>query len=317
MKDEVTHIVETAKGLVCLSLVSKKKNDSPFGSLFRITEKSKTDQADEILTTNETLSALWASPKGHLWLGCADGRVATTAPFDWEAPSRKADYREHNGGPPWKVSTPPVDSLEKLPPNVSMMWGSADDDVHVGTNGGHLYHWNGKKWQQTREGDGTAEQTILDIKGHGPDNVFAIGTRDLLLHFDGRKWRELPTPGAPNDSESLGGIALLPDKKSVLICTAGDEGRLLRGGAKGFTEFGRYPFSLNDVVTLGDRVLFAIWDGVAELMGKDVKVIKSNFLTAGAFEGRGRVFFTEPENGLRFIQHNPRDKALPWQRRTF
>ena len=316
MEEEITHIVDTAKGIVFLSLTSDDEDDAPVGGLFRVTEKGKKDQANEILTTNETLSALWASPKGHLWVGCADGRVATTAPVGWAAPSDEADYRAQNGGPAWTVATLPLDSFERLPPNVTMMWGSADDDVHVGTHGGHLYHWNGKIWKQLREGDGSADQTIVDIKGHGRDSVFAIGTRDLLLYFDGAQWREVPTPGAPNESESLGGIGLLPDG-SVLICSAGDEGRLLHGGAAGFTEFGRYPLPLNDIAVVGDRVLFAVWDGVAELQGRKVKVVKSTFLTAGAFEGRDRVFFTEPDGeGLQFIVHDPSDDP-PWQRRTY
>jgi hypothetical protein len=316
LEDEITHVIDTAKGLVFLSLTSDDDDDAPVGALFRIDAKDKTGEAKEILTTNETLSALWASPKGHLWVGCADGRVATTAAVGWGGSSDDADYREHNGCPAWQVATLPPDSLENLPPNVTVIWGSADDDVHVGAHGGHLYHWNGKTWRQTREGDGTAYQTIGDIKGHGRDSAFAIGARDLLLHFDGQQWRELPTPGAPNESETLGGIALLKDG-SVLICTAGDEGRLLHGGAAGFTEFGRYPLQLNDVATLGDRVLFAIWDGVAELTGRDVKVVKSNFLTAGAFEGKGRVFFTEPDSpGLHFIVHDPKD-AAPWQRKNY
>ncbi|WP_431052956.1 hypothetical protein [Roseateles sp. L2-2] len=316
MEEEVTHVIETAQGIVLLTLQSEDENDAPIGGLLLIDANDEQETAREILTTNETLSALWCSPAGHLWVGCADGRVATTAPVGWAAPSRQADYRAHNGSRGWTVATLPVDSLEGLPPNILKIHGSGDDDVHVGTHGGHLYHWNGKAWRQTHQGDGTAYQSIVDIKGHGRDSVFAIGTRDMILHFDGAQWRKLPTPGSPNEGESFGGIALLTDG-SVLICSAGDEGRLLHGGASGFIEFGRYPLQLNDVVTLGDRVLFAIWDGVAELVGRDVQVIKSNFLTAHAFEGRGRVFFTEPANpGIHFIVHDPA-ASPPWKRRNY
>ncbi len=317
MSEQISAIVETKKGLVFLSLDASEDDDNPVGSLWLVTQKGKGDEANEILTTNETLTALWASPKGNLWVGCADGRVATTADFDWDAPSRKADYKAHNGGPEWTVSTLPKETLEKLPPNVSVIWGSADDDVHVGTNGGHLYHWNGKKWAQTHEGDGSEEQTIQDIKGHGSDSVFAIGTRDHILHFDGKKWKSLATPGAPNEDESMGGIAILPDK-SVLICTASaDEGRLLQGNAKGFKELGQYPHPLYNMATIGKRMLFAIGEGVAELSGKKMEVVKSTFQTYDAFEGAGKIFFTEPEDGLQFIVHDPKKKESAWQRRTY
>jgi hypothetical protein len=45
---------------------------------------------------------------------------------------------------------------------------------------------------------------------------------------------------------------------------------------------------------LADRILFATGDGAAELIGRDVKMIKSHFKTATMSAGRGRVFFIEP-----------------------
>ena len=83
------------------------------------------------------------------------------------------------------------------------------------------------------------------------------------------------TPGPPNGHELLTGVLPMPDGQ-VLISVSGDIGRLLHG----FAEFGRYPIHLIGMVALCERILFATGDGVAELIDRDVTMIKSNFKTA-------------------------------------
>lgn len=315
LQREVHQVGESAAGVFFLVL-SYELGDSAsaVGSLFRLAGEGGT--AESILSTNDALRQLWVSPAGHLWLGSAEGRVATTAPIGWPAASGDLDYDVANGGPAWGIAALPRDRVEGLLPNVTAMWGSGDDDVHVGTHGGHLYRWDGRSWTQTRQGDGSSGQTIRSLRGHSIDDVYAVGTQNLLLHFDGHQWRQLLVPGTPTDGESLGGIALLDDGE-VVVCASGAQGRLLRGNATGFSEFGRYPMPLIDVAVLGDRLLFAVWDGVAELSGQEVRIVKDNFKTSGAFEGRGRVFFTEPAAPRpQFIQHDPAS-ATPWTRLKF
>lgn len=319
MQKEINQVVDTADGLVFMGLSYPPEDiGAAVGSLYRLPPGSQAgDQAIHILSTNDALRVLWASPTGHLWVASADGRVASTAPTGWSAAAGDLEYEPLNGGPTWTVSTLPLDRIEHLPPNVTAMWGTSDEDVHVGTHGGHLYHWDGKGWTQIRDGDGSSDQTIRTIRGHSADDVYAVGARDTLLHFDGRQWRNLPIPGVPTDGESMGGIALLKEG-AVMVCASGVQGRLLLGNAAGFTEFGRYPIQLNDVAVLDDRLLFAAWNGVAELFGRDVRVVKDNFKTAGAFEGRGRVFFTEPAAPrMQFIVHDPASAATPWTRSKF
>ena len=319
MQKEINQVVDTADGLVFMGLSYPPEDiGAAVGSLYRLAPGSKAgDPAVPILNTNDALRVLWASPAGQLWVGSADGHVATTAATGWAAPAGDLDYEVMNGGPAWTVSTLPRDSVKGLVPNITAIWGSGDSDVHVGTRGGHLYHWNGQAWTQTRAGDGSADQTIRTIRGHAGDDVYAVGAVDTLLHFDGGQWRNLPIPGTPVAGETLGGIALLPER-AVMLCAAGEGGRLLHGSAAGFTEFGRYPLPLNDVAVLGDRLLFAVWNGVAELAGRDVQVVKDTFKTAGAFEGRGRVFFTEPAAPrMQFIVHDPANAATPWTRSKF
>lgn len=319
LQKEINQVVETAEGIVFMGLAySPGDIGAAVGNLYRLAPGgSSGDQAIPILSTNDALRVLWTSPAGHLWVGSADGRVGTTAPTGWAVPSGDLEYEVLNGGPAWTVSALPRDRSKGLPPNVTALWGCADDDVHVGARGGHMYHWDGEHWAQTRDGDGTAAQTIRTIRGHASDDVYAVGAVDTLLHFDGQQWSNLPIPGTPTEGESLGGIALLPEK-TVMICGSGVQGRLLHGSAAGFAEFGRYAMPLNDVAALGDRLLFAVWNGVAELFGRDVRIVKDNFKTAGAFEGRGRVFFTEPAAPrMQYIVHDPAKEMTPWTRSKF
>ncbi|MDH0868121.1 hypothetical protein [Mitsuaria sp. GD03876] len=318
MQQEINQVVETADGLVFMTIVYPPEDiASAIGNVYRIpAERESEDLPTQLLATNDTLRVLWASPSGHLWVGSADGRVGTTAPVGWGAPGGGLEYQTL-AGPAWSATALPRLRNEGIAPNVTAIWGSGDDDVHVGTHGGHLYHWDGKAWTQTRDGDGTGYQTIRAVRGQGRDDVFAVGARGTLLHFDGAGWRNLPVPGGPNGGDALNGIACLDDG-TTLICATGDQGRLLHGNAQGFTELGRYAVQLVDIAAVGDRVVFATGNGVAELSGRDVRMIKETFQTSAAIAGRGRAFFTEPAApGPQFIELDPRNAEAPWWRYTF
>jgi len=205
----------------------------------------------------------------------------------------------------------------KLPPNVTAIWGTSDEDVHVGTYGGHIYHWDGVTWSQVYEGPGEGNETIRALGGSSQKDVFAGAAGSTLLHFDGTAWTRLQLPGAPNGHETVTGIAAKKPGE-VVISASGDQGRLLHGSASALAELGRYPLQLIDMAALGDRLLFATGDGVAELSGRNVAMIKSNFRTATLSAGIGRLFIIEPApESPRFAEYDPRNADAPWWRYTF
>ena len=66
------------------------------------------------------------------------------------------------------------------------------------------------------------------------------------------------------------------------------------------------------------RILFATGDGVAELIGRDIQMIKSTFKTATVSVGIERLFFIEPAQELPcFIEYRPGVDDAPWWRTTF
>lgn len=271
----------------------------------------------QVLATNDTLRTMWAAPSGALWVASSNGSVGTTAKVRWPAPTSGADYLTLGSSPKWSVTDLPRIRATRLPPNVTALWGTGDSDVYAGTYGGHIYRWDGANWAQVFDGPGKGKGTIRAFGG-APNDVYALGRQETILHFDGRAWRRLLVPDPPNGHEGFTGMLRMPDG-DVLIAGAGDKGRLLHGSALGgLQEFGRYSIQLIDMAPLGDRILFATGDGVAELTGPDVKMIRSTFKTATMSAGKERVFFIEPaQKQPTFVQYDPRRADVPWARVTY
>jgi hypothetical protein len=100
---------------------------------------------------------------------------------------------------------------------LSDIWGSSAKDVYVvgsnSNNRGLMWHFDGKSWTDVKLGvtqGGTIVGAIdlRDIYGFGPNNIWAVGDHirnnpnpppnfldsSLLIHFDGGRWEEIPTP---------------------------------------------------------------------------------------------------------------------------
>ncbi len=270
------------------------------------------DVPAQVLASNDSPSVLWASPTGSVWVGSSSGHVATTAEVTWEATTR-ARYISKDDEAPWTATSLPPVRATGLPANVTALWGSSDHQVFAGTYGGDIFQWDGRAFTQAYEGPGRGQASIRAFGG-GADDVFAAAADGVLLHFDGAGWRRVPVPDGPHGVEHLTGVAALPDG-SVVISASGSQGRLLRGTAGGLVELTRTPIPLIDLVAIGDRLLMATGDGVAEWQAGAVGMIKSNFLTATAWPGRGRVFFIEPAQQVpAYIEFDPGNAARPWFR---
>ena len=271
-----------------------------------------------VLATNEPLRKLWASPSGALWVASANGSVGTTAEVQWPPmPKGGADYLTLGDSPKWSSINLPRVGSTGLSPNVTALWGTADDDVYAGAFGGHIARWDGTSWTQVFDGPGKGGGTIYAFGGTAGD-VYAVGKDGTALHFDGSSWKPFSLPGPANGHEMISGIARMSDGAVVLSC-AGNAGRLLRGSAaNGFAEVLRAPVQLIGMAQLGERLLFATGDGVAELVERDVTMIKSNLKTVSISEGKGRVFLIEPTQPLpQFCEYDPRQTAAPWWRKAF
>jgi hypothetical protein len=321
LKSDVLRVVEAKRAVYYLTADYEEADiGHAVGTVFKTSgARDEEDAPEMVLSSNDTLSGLWLSPDGSLWVSSATGKVATTASVPWDAAGSGdgVGYSEEDGGLSWAVKAlPPVKSTG-LPPNITALWGIDDENVFVGTHGGHIYQWNGKDWRQTHEGPGRGDGTLGAFGGPAANDVFAAGRQGTLLHFDGAGWQAVLVPGESNGRETFTAVQVLPTDE-VLISSAGSQGRLLHGGAQGLTEFGRYEVPLIGMALLDDRVLFATGDGCAELVGRDVKVIKDTFQTVNVFPGRDRVFYVEAEQEYPgYVEYVPAEDEAPWWRMAF
>jgi hypothetical protein len=270
----------------------------------------------QTLATNDSLRVMWASPSGALWVGSADGHIATTAAVQWPAAQRGADYGATRG-PAWSATSLPLLASNGLPPNITALWGLGDDNVFAGTYGGHIYHWNGRNWQQTHQDNPALRRSVRAFGGTGPHDVYAVGSQGMLLHFNGKGWRQLQIPSEGEANEGFTGVLALPDH-TVFISASSNTGRLLHGTVSGLSEFTRCDMPLIDMGALGKRILFATGAGVAELIDNRIQIIKSNFMTATMSIGVERAFFIEPAQPLpSYIEYNPANSDAPWRRNKY
>jgi hypothetical protein len=265
------------------------------------------------LNTNDSLNPLWASPAGNLWVGSANGNIWTTAPVGWRTPPEfDVDFTIEEPSLPWLVTTLPPPSGRKFPPNLTAIWGSADDDVHVGTFSGAIYHFDGKAWAQSSSEVSTC---LHEIHGSARDHVFCVGEEGVVLHFDGRAWRRVPFPGDAGSREGLTGVRVMGEK-DILICSR--SGKLLHGSHHGLEILLDHAGSFYGVGHFKGRNFLAAGNGgVWELIGNRLVQLKDNFGAVGVFEARELLCFVEPtQNPAALIEYDPREPD-PWWERGF
>lgn len=315
---EILTVAETPAGIHLLFITFDDADTaSALGHVYRVSfDNHDTAEPLQLLATNDTLRAMWASPAGHLWVASADGFVGTTAPVNWPA-APGVDYQALNGSDPWHATALPRRPHDGLPPNVTALWGTGDDDVFAAAYGGHIYRWDGAAWSLVHDAGPSGRTSVSAFGGTGPRDVYAAGQARTLLHWDGQAFSPVQVPGTPAN-ETLSGVVALPDG-SVLVAGSGNAGRILHGtAAGGFTELCTTPHALVGMVGVAGRVFLALPHGAAELVGHQVQVLRDTFQTASVSGGRRRVFFIEPaQESPRYIQHDLDADDRPWWRFAF
>jgi hypothetical protein len=110
----------------------------------------------------------------------------------------------HFDGSSWS----PVLSLASRPGG---LWGTAADDVWVGTGAGDAMHWDGTSWTRIPT-PSSAFGGLAAIWGSAKNDVWAAGGYGGLLHWDGAQWSVSTMSGqytalavhAPNDVWAVG-----------------------------------------------------------------------------------------------------------------
>src|SRR5512145_2206534 len=262
------------------------------GQVVQFTEHSDGEiSCDGILNTNDGLCFIWCSPQNNLWVGSSDGRVWTTADVKWD-PSKIEGIEVTQSDPNFKWKGMDVLCEPKGESHmIATLWGSSDQDMHVGTFEGAILHWNGKKWSY---GQRQNEQPLQDMHGTGPKNVWAVGRNGTVLHFDGNRWSKVPLPGDAEKGENLTGVWALSDDE-VHVCSQ-----------SGAIFYGIVEFKEAMYLAAGD-------DGVCSLKGNKLKRVRKTFGTAGIFRLPTRLAFVEPDQSEEagVVIHDP-ESGDPW-----
>jgi hypothetical protein len=306
--EEIVAVAEIGDAVYAL-IVGYEESDGGNGTgfLYR-TDGKRVTELQPVLSTNDYLRAMWASPTGSIWLSSEDGNVWTSANVKWvKAKDPELASDSHDAKLKWKVTTLPNPQGEDSAPTLGAIWGIDDTNVFAAASDGPIYHWNGKTWRQVH----TAAGTIRDFTGTGPDNVFAVGEEGALVHFDGTVWTTLSNPDDTRGDELFTGACHGADG-SVYICS--QDGRLLHGGKSGLTVVAQdESLSLRGLAFLGDRLLLAAGEsGVAELKNSALTVIRSTFHSTYIASGKARLFFLDASTETCYIEYDPAQQKMPW-----
>jgi hypothetical protein len=95
------------------------------------------------------------------------------------------------------------------------LWGSASNDVWVGTDDGKMSHWDGAAWTSVTT-PATSLGGLRAISGSGKNDVWAAGGWGIV-HWDGSRWSVSTTSGeytaiaarAPDDVWAVGYYGLI------------------------------------------------------------------------------------------------------------
>ncbi|MFE3202075.1 WD40/YVTN/BNR-like repeat-containing protein [Embleya sp. NPDC055664] len=286
-------VVHEGGGVVHFLLITYAPGDSgnAAGYVFRRPVGSD-EPAANILATNDTLRELWCSPQGHVWATSSTGLVWTSAPVAWtDTMPPDLEFDAPEGGVTWRHTALPAQAHNDGRPNPAAVWGTSDDDVHIATFGGVLYHWNGADWSQFHSGIGAP---IGAVRGRAANDVYAAGHNGTLLHFDGTAWTRIADPDGPDTTDLLTGIAF-DAGGDVYVTGRSRGGRILRGSARrGFTVAARDRVAALGAAFVEGRLFCAAGKGgVVELTAQGPKTLRDDIAAWSIAEGEGRVYVTE------------------------
>jgi hypothetical protein len=104
------------------------------------------------------------------------------------------------------------------------------EDIYACGQSSQVHILRGKGWQHFDDGillrGGT---TLEDIDGTGPEDIYAVGWKGAICHYDGKRWTKLDSP----TNQHLSNVRCV-SRDEVYVC--GNRGSLFRGN-RGHWEF--------------------------------------------------------------------------------
>ena len=134
------------------------------GTVLRFDGERWTPQA--LATRLGPLNAIWGDPVDGLWIGGARAII-----------NRHATY----GSVPYESDV-----------EVRAIWGRGPDDLWLLCADRLLMHWDGEGCHRIPL-PGDPDEEWSAVAGTPGGSTFIVGVSGFMLHYDGRRWEELPT----------------------------------------------------------------------------------------------------------------------------
>jgi hypothetical protein len=199
------------------------------GEKGRITHYDGASFQDHSGATTATLFGVWAASPSDAW--AVGGAL--------ETPGVPNDVVLHWDGASWKSEALP----ETLNATYFKVWGSSASDVYVVgsvANSGVVWHRTGGAWK--REAQNVANDKILTIAGCAPDDVYAVGGRQILHTTGDGTWTRVDQVAIVSD---VNGVACAPSGApygKVVVVGAGSL-KLRRVDGAWVSDFGTKPYA--------------------------------------------------------------------------
>ena len=130
---------------------------------------------------------------------------------------------------------------------------------------------------------GTTGKSFESMDGTSREDIYAVGLQGEMWHFDGRAWQQIDSPTNANLFE-------VHCVSSELVYAVGANGVVVRGAGARWQVLQSDAFKdgLWGVASFGDEVYVAGFNGIARIVGNDLKPVTTGLGKIGGYRLRAK-----------------------------
>jgi hypothetical protein len=192
------------------------------GELGRIAHWDGSAFQEHVSGTTATLYGVWAAAPNDVWAVGGTPEGGTNQPNDVVL---------HFDGASWGASPLP----QNLGRTYFKVWGTASDNLYVVGESGTIWHQSAGTWVLEPN---PAKANLTTVAGCGPNEVYAVGGRDVL-RSDGTTWSRLDVSALLTND--VNGVSCAAPGNVVIVGFGGLKQRL--AGGRWQDDFGAPPYS--------------------------------------------------------------------------
>ena len=270
--------------------------------------------------TSNDLTSIWASSSTDIWAAGSSIAIrssgSTWAPELLCGTSGSIIYGIWSGGPSSDIIyttgyeinqyTRSGSCTRTYPPyRLTSVWGSAPNDIWYSASNGRIYRSNDStSFLETSVTESSI--SLRRITGRGPSDVWVVGDRGFISHWDGLAWKTQKVNGV---TDTLYGVWSTSSNSAWAV---GEKGTILRWNG---TQWSKVDHKLtmatlravwaadsSDVWVVGDSGTIIHWDG-SVLVKVQEPGARDYYAVHGPVDPSGKVFWVVGSNGT-IVKYN-------------